>query len=634
MPNHDLERLAFIFQPVLHKNYNMTQLLNLLDGAKKFIVFFSFILFTKQLFSQKDSIAIRMNSVENNLIPFTPIKDFKGWNILDRMEYYKVPGVSIAVIKDYKIDWSKGYGIADTITKTPVTTKTMFSAGSISKFVMAVMALKMVENGSLELDRPINDYLTSWKIEENNYTINTPITLRMLLSHSAGTSQTSYFGFSPEQPLPTIKEILMGDKISESRPVVVNSNPNVTFRYSGGGSMIAQMALMDVSKKTFHSLANELLFDKLKMKNSTFEQPVPSKFKKQCSWAYSSASWFKGMPYVYPQQAAAGLYTTPTDLANFFIEVQKSYLGKGKILSEEMTKKMLTPQHEVSDGAYKEQIGIGPFLIQQTQNNDLNGVYFEFTGVNAGFLAYGIGSVKGGNGVVIMLNSGDDVNGLGKEIRRSVAKVYQWNNFLPTEIEPIVLAENELNEYVGRYRMSKNEVLYLRKENNYLVENINQGNDIYCFPIKKDTIIFSDYNIKGFFKRNENNEVIGLQNMYQEMPMLKMKDDEFTPNEYLIQKKYNEAKKGFSDMNMNEFQITYLAYDLMNRKPSDLQAVKVILEVALAQNPNSSIVYSRWGDYYLKLNDQLNAIKNYQKANEIDPTDIQIKETLSNLLKN
>jgi CubicO group peptidase (beta-lactamase class C family) len=338
-------------------------------------------LFVGQVFAQNKSLTIKIQEVENNLIPFVPVKGFEGWNIIDRMKYYKVPGVSIAVIKDFKIDWAKGYGLADTLSNIPVTTETMFSAGSISKFLMAVTALKMVEKEQIELEKPINNYLTSWKIAENDFTRKTPITLRMLLSHSAGTSQSSYFGFTPTQPLPSIVEILNGAKISETRPVVVNSEPNKEFRYSGGGSMIAQMALMDISKQSFSDLTQQILFDQLGMKNSTFEQPLSEKFVKLSSWAYSSASWFKGMPYVYPQQAAAGLYTTPTDLAKFFIDVQKTYIGKGKVLSQASAKQMLTPQQNVSDGSYKEQIGIGPFLIQRTDNKDPDGVYFEFTGV-------------------------------------------------------------------------------------------------------------------------------------------------------------------------------------------------------------------------------------------------------------
>jgi CubicO group peptidase (beta-lactamase class C family) len=560
-------------------------------------------IFVGHAYAQNTSLLNRIKEVENNLIPFVPVKEFEGWNIIERMRYYKVPGATIAVIKDFKIDWAKGYGLADTLKKIPVTTETMFSAGSISKFLMAVTALKMVESKQIELERPINNYLTSWKIVENDFTRKSSITLRLLLSHSAGTSQASYFGFTPTQPLPTIVEILSGAKISETRPVAVNSEPNKEFRYSGGGSMIAQMALMDISKLSFSDLTQQILFDKLGMRNSTFEQPIPEKFVKQSSWAYSSASWFKGMTYVYPQQAAAGLYTAPTDLAKFFIDVQKSYIGKGRVLSKATAKQMLSPQQNVSDGSYKEQIGIGPFLIQRTDNKDPDGVYFEFTGVNAGFLAYGIASVTNGNGVIIMLNSGDNVNGLGKEIRRAVAKVYDWTNFLPTEIQPISLTDTELDKFVGRYRMATDEVLYLRREKNYLVENINEGNDIYCFPISKDTIVFTDYNIKGFFVRNDKGEIIGLQNIYQEKPMLKMKDDEFSPSEYLTMKKFDEAKKAFGAIKMNEYQITYLAYDLMNKKPLNTDAVKTILDIAIEQHPNSSIVHSRWGDYYLKLND-------------------------------
>ncbi len=168
----------------------------------KLITLLFLVLLVKQTVAQNKDVLNRMTQVENNLIPFVPIKDFPGWNILDRMSYYKVPGVSIAVIKDYKIDWAKGYGLADTTKKIPVTTETMFSAGSISKFLMAVTAFEMSENGQIELEKPINNYLTSWKIVENDYTKKTPVTLRMLLSHSAGTSQSSYFGFTPIQPLP------------------------------------------------------------------------------------------------------------------------------------------------------------------------------------------------------------------------------------------------------------------------------------------------------------------------------------------------------------------------------------------------------------------------------------------------
>ncbi len=292
---------------------------------------------------------------------------------------------------------------------------------------------------------------------------------------------------------------------------------------------------------------------------------------------------------------------------------------------------MLTPQVNVSDGGYKEQMGIGPFIIQRTDNKDSSGVYFEFTGVNAGFLAYGIASVTGGNGVIVMLNSGDDQNGIGKEIRRAVAQVYNWKNFLPEKIEPAKLPAGDLEKMTGRYRMGTNEVVYLRREKNYLVENINDGKDIYCFPISKDTIVFTDFNIKGGFGRNDKGDIISLQNIYQEKPMPRMQDNEFSPGEYLKMKRYDNATTAFAAMNMNEYQITYLAYDLMNNKPMDSTAVATILNIAVEQHPNASIVFSRWGDFYLKTGEKTKAIKSYQKALEFDPTDQQTKDILSGL---
>ena len=248
-------------------------------------------------------------------------------------------------------------------------------------------------------------------------------------------------------------------------------------------------------------------------------------------------------------------------------------------------------------------------------------------------MAYGIANLTDGSGVVIMLNSGDDVNGLGKEIRRAVAKTYGWYKFLPEEIEPINLTEQELDKYVGRYRKSADEVVYIRRKKNYLVEKINEGNDIYCFPVAKDTIVFTDYNVKAKFEKDDKGNVISLKSDWQEKPIPKMKDNEFSPSEFLKAKKYKEAKEGFRQMNLNEYQITYLAYELLNKKPADLEAVKTVLELAVEQHPNSSIVYSRRGDYFLSLNDKASAIKNYRKALEIDPNDKQVRETLNGLIK-
>lgn len=585
------------------------------------------------LFGQTALVKNRIKSVENGLIPYVPVQGFPNWNIYERMKHYKVPGVSIAVVNNFKLEWAKGYGLADTLKKTPVTTQTMFSAGSISKLVMAAAAFQLVQEQKISLDEPINQHLKSWKIPENDYTRQTPISLRMLLSHTAGTSQTSYFGFTPDKKnLPNILDILSGQPNAESRGVVVNSEPKKEFRYSGGGSMIAQMALMDVSGEPFEALCDRVLFQPLGMAQSTFAQPLPSKFQEQAAWGYSYAPWYEGMPYVYPQQAAAGLYATPSDLANFLIEIQQALRGKGKVLSQASAQTMVTPVAKISEGGFREEIGVGPFLLQRIDNRDAQGRYFEFTGVNAGFVAYLIGNITEGYGAVIMLNTGDDFNGLGKEIRRAIAQTYGWHNFLPTTIQPSKWTKIELERVVGRYRLGPDEVMSLQREGDHLIQVINSGSPIPCFPIAKDSIVLTDFNVKAGFHFDPQGKAISFQSAYQTNAIPRMAEDEFTPTELINAQRFSEAKTLIRTQQLNVYQITYKIYELLNRKPiGNFPAAKMLLELAEEQHPQSAIVFARWGDYYLKMQDRVAAIRAYETANQLDPSDEGVVKVLRGL---
>jgi CubicO group peptidase (beta-lactamase class C family) len=571
----------------------------------------------------------RLQEVENSLMPYGPVKGFAGWNINERMKHYGVPGVSIAVINNFKVEWAKGYGLSDTLAKTPVTPQTMFSAGSISKLVNALAAMSLVQNGKLDLDKPINNYLQSWKIAENEFTAKTPITLRMLLSHTAGTTQSSYFGLTPDKKtLPTIQQILSGAPLAESRAVIVNSEPLKEFRYSGGGSMIAQLAIMDVSGRDYAAFTDEAIFKKLGLEHTTFAQPLPEKYRKQASWAYSDNSWFQGMPYIYPQQAAAGLYSTPSDLATIIIDIQNAYRGKGKILQRAITRQMLEPQVSVSTGFYKEQMATGPFLMQRSDNKESKGIYFEHMGVNAGFIAFAIGNLTEGYGAVIMMNKDGNADELGKEIRRAIAKVYNWHNFLPDEFTPVPVAESELIKYEGRYRKGTDEVITFRKEQNYLVQQFNGGEEIYCFPAGKDTFMLTDFFMKGTFVQDDQNNIQSFRVVAFGEPMLKMAANEYAPHELIKSGRLAEAKEGYRQMKLNEYQLTYMAYEFMNRKPKNFPAAQTILELAQEQHPISAIVYARWGDLYGLQDNKAKAIEAYEKALKLEPSDKEIEKKL------
>ena len=227
------------------------------------------------------TVAARVRLVENSLQPYVPVEGLPGWNLRERMKLYRVPGLSIAVIHNYRVEWARAYGWADTTARTPVTPATLFSAGSISKLVTAGAALALVQQGKLALDAPINTYLKSWQLGENDLTRQRPVTLRLLLSHQGGTSQSSYWGFVPgAKPRPSVVDILSGQPAAETRPVVVNRLPGTGFQYSGGGYLVAQLALTDAAGQDFTTLTNDLLFRPLTMRTANF---LPSPCRPCCN---------------------------------------------------------------------------------------------------------------------------------------------------------------------------------------------------------------------------------------------------------------------------------------------------------------------------------------------------------------
>lgn len=211
-----------------------------------------------------------LEQVEKGLLPSVLVKGVQPWTLQERMKHYKAPGVSIAVIKDYKIEWAKGYGVKDVDTNEPVTTETLFQAGSISKPVAAMVALKKVEQGKIALDENINDKLTSWKLPDNEFTAKRRVTLANLLSHTGGLTVHGFPGYAPGEAIPTLPQVLDGASPANTPAVRVNMEPGTKYRYSGGGITIAQLAIMDIEKKPYPRIAQETVLGPLGMTSSTY----------------------------------------------------------------------------------------------------------------------------------------------------------------------------------------------------------------------------------------------------------------------------------------------------------------------------------------------------------------------------
>ena len=333
--------------------------------------------------------------------------------LLKVMKRHHVPGVSIAVVHRGRIDWVKGYGVREYGKTDRVDSTTLFQAASISKPVSAVVALRIVEREELTLDEDVNLKLKSWKVPENQFTSNQHVTLRRLLSHSAGLSMHGVPEFAADAELPTLVQILNGEKFGSPEPVRAVLEPGTTFRYSGGGYIVLQVLLTDVTGRPFAPLAREFVLKPARMSSSTFEQPLPQEFRSRAAVGHlADGTPIRGSWHVLPEQAAGGLWTNPTDLASFMIEVWRSYRGiSDTLLPQRLARIMLTRQ--IDD------FGLGFSLPSE-------GVFrFQHGGGNAGYRCHMVLSVDSPEGVVIMTN-GDSGERVINDVFQAIALAYGW----------------------------------------------------------------------------------------------------------------------------------------------------------------------------------------------------------------
>lgn len=341
-----------------------------------------------------------------------------GLSIEDLLRTTAVPGLSIAVIHNFTIHWSHTYGIADAATNRPVTHNTRFQAASISKPVTAMAVMRLVQDGRLALDADINATLTSWKVPDSEFTATQKVTWRALLSHTSGADDGFGFpGYNPDAPRPTLVQILNGESPSNVRAVTFARAPFERFKYSGGGTTIVQLALTDLTQRDFATWMREMVLAPLGMTNSGFEQPAPDSLHALLAHAHSAQGRRMGdVPWhVYPEQSAAGLWTTAEDLARFVIEIQNAAAGRpSKVLTQASAREMLTP---IGTGMF----GVGPMLTYRGE-----GWYFHHSGGNWGFIANFEGHVRKGHGLVVMMNGGA-AGRLLTELRERVSRAYAWD---------------------------------------------------------------------------------------------------------------------------------------------------------------------------------------------------------------
>ena len=416
----------------------------------------------------------------------TPGPDGLGDRTLaDLMADLGVPGVSVAVIHDFQIHWAKGYGIADVETGLPVDTETLFQAASISKPVAAMAVMRSVQDGLFTLDTDINRILTSWTLDGGAFTSEQPVTPRSLTSHTSGLGDGFGFpGYDPDEPVPTIVQILDGEEPSNVRRLFMERAPYVGQEYSGGGVTLMQLALTDAhGGRPFGELLDELVLEPIGMTRSTFEQPLSAALDSNAARGHDADGNGRGPKWhVYPELAAAGLWTTPTDLALLAVEVQQSARGESnRVLSRASTMEMLTP------------VGVGDYAVGFGISRRGRGWYFGHGGANWGFRATLLAHKLKGYGLAIMTNA-DRGSVVAAELSRRIQTAYGWDALEesvprgydpPRETTYVELPVSVIGVYVGRYEKEDGEAITITLEEDHLLAHPDDDRPLPIHPESK-----------------------------------------------------------------------------------------------------------------------------------------------------
>ncbi|WP_445456447.1 serine hydrolase domain-containing protein [Flavobacterium sp. HNIBRBA15423] len=466
---------------------------------KKTIIFLLiFISFGQLIYGQKNKIKI----IENNL---TEVKDFifedsiiTKYNILDRMDFYKIPSVSIAVINDGKIEWAKTYGYADIETKRLANKKTLYQVASITKSVNGLGIMKLVQEGKLSLTTDIRKYLKSWTFPDNELSKNKLITLKNLLSHTAGLSVHGFIGYSINDSLPTINQILNGEMPANNEAIIPIYPINEHFEYSGGGYTVIRKILDDNISANYDSLMKTVVLSPLKMTNSTFSQPLSKHYKNYAFGTDQEMQTLNGNYYIYPEQSAGGLWSTATDIAKFVISIQNDLKsGPNSILNKKSTQEMLTP--------ILNNYALGFGIVEKGGEK-----YFWHEGESYGYNSIYYGSFTTGKGVVILTNAYPS-NGQPfiQELLNSVATVYNWKDFYkPIKKKLAFVPETLISKYIGEYYSENPQMkISITKNSNQLELTARQTEKMYATKLNT-FFLASAPNDECVFSSSKNDDFI------------------------------------------------------------------------------------------------------------------------------
>lgn len=526
--------------------------------------------------------------VEHGLVPEIRVQGERaGWSIEERLRTHHTPGVSIAVIHDHRVVWAKAYGVADVSTGAPLGETTLMQAASVSKLFTAVAALRAVDAGKLSIDTDINQSLKSWHLPENELTRATPVTLKHLLSHTAGTNVRSFLGYVAGERVPGTPEILEGQPPANTGAVRVDAPPGAKFRYSGGGTTIVQQALIDVDGRPFDAVMRDLVIGPLGLARSTFAAPAPPLAAGHDYDGTILPDKFR----TYPELAAAGLWSTPSDIARLLIEVQLALEGRSKIFSKTLATRLTTPIAKTGEDDTIS-TSMGAFVERHGE-----AVYFGHDGWADGFFTMARASKTGGYGAVVM------TNGLGGtpillEVMRSIAAAYGWEGWLAPPIPPKTV---DVARFVGRYRKGTDGSIRVQVHEGKLLVVMPFADTFELLPTGEDTFVSRADGVTFSFRK----DAAGIDTVIRSPPpwppstaretLVRLTDDTVEPLQALEYARLDVAIPAYEkllaanpdDPSVSVARFAALGADLLDRQLVATRALDVF-RVNVALHPTST----------------------------------------------
>lgn len=417
-------------------------------------------------------------------------------SVADRMAFHNVPGMAFALIDEGRVAWTAGYGVLEAGSAEPVTPETLFQAASVAKPVVASAVMRMYREGVVDMDADVHAYLSDYRLPDGAQGPGNPVTLRKLLSHTAGLTPGGYMGYAPGDPVPGDLEILRGLPPSNSPPVEVVSPPGSNVAYSGGGYTLVELLVQDVTGISFPAAMDRWILEPMSMAASTFAQPLPTDRSHRAATGHlADGSPLPGRWRIHPEQAAAGLWTTVRDLASFAVQVRQAYLRGTDALDSVSAVELLTEQ---LDGE-----GVG-FVVESDAGAT---IAFSHAGGNMGYRAYMTVHIPSGTGAVFMTN-GDQGMAVGHELLRAASAAYGWSKFKPQTARRASVEARELPPLLGTYDFGDGVRVVIGVEDDSLLITFPNGDMYALVPTGAQEFVAPETGLQVTFGGTDNRRIL------------------------------------------------------------------------------------------------------------------------------